>query len=158
MILTGSDTSFCYDTSESDYGNLPQGWSYKETAGVCVDEKDRVYVFSRSEHPVIVLDNSGKVINHWGERIFTLPHGIALGPDDSIYCIDAGDHTVRKFDRQGKLLMTLGEPGKSSGRLSGEPFNGPTHVGVNQQTGEFFVSDGYSNCLLYTSPSPRDRG
>ena len=60
MVLTGSDTSFCYDTSESDYGNLPQGWSYKETAGVCVDEKDRVYVFSRSEHPVIVLDNTGK--------------------------------------------------------------------------------------------------
>lgn len=157
MVLTGSDTSFCYDTSESDYGNLPQGWSYKETAGVCVDEKDRVYVFSRSEHPIIVLDNTGKIINHWGERIFTLPHGIALGPDDSIYCIDAGDHTVRKFDRQGKLLMTLGEPGKSSGRLSGEPFNGPTHVGVNQQTGEFFVSDGYSNARVHKYTPDGDR-
>ena len=53
--------------------------------------------------------------------------------------------------------MTLGEPGKSSGRLSGEPFNGPTHVGVNQQTGEFFVSDGYSNARVHKYTPDGDR-
>src|SRR5262250_1764564 len=33
---------------------LPPGWRFGEVAGVATDSRDRVYVFSRSEHPVTV--------------------------------------------------------------------------------------------------------
>ncbi len=35
---------------------LPEGWSFVEVAGVAVDSRDRVYVFNRGEHPIIVFD------------------------------------------------------------------------------------------------------
>lgn len=38
---------------------LPEGWSFVEVAGVAVDSRDRVYVFNRGEHPIIVFDKDG---------------------------------------------------------------------------------------------------
>ena len=114
-----------------------------------MDANDNVYVFNRGEHPVIVLDRSGAVINSWGEGIFTSAHGAAIGPDESLYCIDAADHTVRKFTLDGQLLMTLGEKGRGSGRLSGKPFSNPTHAAVDPNTGDIYVSDGYSNAVVH---------
>ena len=110
---------------------------------------DNVYVFNRSDHPVIVLDRDGNFLRSWGEGVFTTPHGAATGVDDSIFLIDAGDHTVRKFSLDGKLLMTLGEAGKPSGRMSGDPFFGPTHVAVHPGNGHVYVSDGYSNARVH---------
>jgi glucose/mannose transport system permease protein len=49
---------------------LPDGWSFVEVAGVAVDSQDRVYVFNRGEHPMIVFDKEGKFLNAWGEGVF----------------------------------------------------------------------------------------
>ena len=51
---------FLYQVEE-DWGKLPDGWRYIEVAAVGVDSKDRVYVFNRSEHPMIVFDRDGSV-------------------------------------------------------------------------------------------------
>ena len=145
-----------YEISGEDWGDLPEGWSYKEATSVAVDANDNVYVFNRGDHPVIVFDRNGTVINWWGEGIFTSAHGAAIGPDDSLYCIDAADHTVRKFTFDGKLLMTIGEKGRGSGRLSGKPFSNPTHAAVDPNTGDIYVSDGYSNAVVHRySPDGR---
>ena len=108
MVLLGSG-KYNYEVTGDDWGNLPDGWSYKEATSVAVDSEDNVYVFNRGEHPVIVLDHDGNFVRSWGEGTFTNPHGAAVGPDDSLYCIDAGDHTIRKFSLDGRLLMTIGE-------------------------------------------------
>jgi hypothetical protein len=42
------------------WGELPPGYTYGDTAAVCVDSKDNVYVFTRGAHPVIVFDRNGK--------------------------------------------------------------------------------------------------
>ena len=42
---------------------LPEGWSFVEVAGVAVDSRDRVYVFNRGDHPVIVFDKEGKFLD-----------------------------------------------------------------------------------------------
>ena len=47
---------------------LPEGWSFVEVAGVAVDSRDRVYVFNRGAHPVIVFD---KVEAH---RVYSAPN------------------------------------------------------------------------------------
>jgi hypothetical protein len=148
MAVIGG-AGFEYDASEDNFGDLPDGWGYREAAGVAVDANDNVYVYNRDEHPVIVFDRNGKFLRSWGEGVFAMPHGIATGPDETIFCIDAGDHTVRKFTNDGKLLMTLGTANKPAGRLSGKPFRNPTHVAVDWGTGEFYVSDGYSNASVH---------
>ncbi len=88
---------------------LPEGWSFVEVAGVVVDSQDRVYVFNRGEHPVIVFDKEGKFLNAWGEDIFTNAHGIYIDENDHLFCTDHFDHTVRKLTTDGELLMTLGD-------------------------------------------------
>lgn len=149
MLVTIGENGYVYEASSDDYGLLPDGWKYEETAGVAVDSNDNVYVYNRSEHPVIVLNRDGKFLRSWGEGLFDVPHGAAIGVDDSIFLIDAGDHTVRKFNLDGKLLMTLGQAGKPSGRLSGDPFYGPTHVALNPGNGHIYVADGYSNARVH---------
>jgi hypothetical protein len=140
---------YVYELAGGDYGALPDGWGYHETGGVAVDSSDNVYVFNRSDHPVIVLDREGNFLRSWGEGVFSVPHGAAAGLDDSIFLIDAGDHTVRKYGLEGTLLLTLGDAGKPSGRMSGDPFFGPTHVAVHPGNGHIYVSDGYSNARVH---------
>src|SRR3954470_21801350 len=83
---------------------LPPGWRFGEVAGVATDSRDRVYVFSRSEHPVTVFERDGRFLTSWGEGVFARPHGLTVGPDDTVYCTDDLGHTVRKFTPEGKLL------------------------------------------------------
>ena len=143
------ENGFNYELSGENWGELPEGWVYKEATAVDVDSKDRVYVFNRGTCPVIVFDTDGKIIDTWGEGVFKNPHGITVGPDDELFCVDNGDSTVRKFSSEGKLLMTIGEPGAGSPKMSGIPFAKPTHVAVNKSNGEFYVADGYSNASVH---------
>tara|TARA_B100000749_G_scaffold279689_1_gene273289 strand:+ start:684 stop:1718 length:1035 start_codon:yes stop_codon:yes gene_type:complete len=140
---------FRYEVSGKNWGTLPDGWVYKEATAVDVDSKDRVYVFNRGTTPMIVFDSNGDIVDTWGEDVFANPHGVTIGPDDEVYCVDNADHTVRKFTSDGKLLMTLGTPGKPSDPMSGVPFNRPTHVAIEPNTGNFYVADGYSNASVH---------
>ena len=81
---------------------LPEGWSFVEVAGVAVDSRDRVYVFNRGEHPVIVFDKEGRFLDAWGEDIFTNAHGIYIDENDHLFCADHFDHTVRKLTTEGR--------------------------------------------------------
>src|SRR5438105_1220102 len=83
---------------------LPAGWSHGDVAGVATDSQDRVYLFNRSEHPVIVYESDGRFLGSWGEGVFTRPHGITITADDTVYCADDSDHTVRKLTTDGKLI------------------------------------------------------
>ena len=93
---------------------MPEGWSYIEVAGVACDSQDRVYVFNRGAHPMIVFDKEGKFLNAWGEGMFKGPHGIFIDRHDNLWLADDKDHTVHKFTTDGKKLMTLGESGKAA--------------------------------------------
>ena len=144
--------SFVFEVDE-DWGKLPEGWSYREVADVGVDSKDRVYVFNRSQRPVIVFDREGNFLDSWGEGLFVFPHAVTMGPDDTIYCTDTRDHTVRKCSLEGKVLMTLGVPGHPAPYQSGQPFNRCTHVALDPDTADIYVSDGYGNsCVHKYSP------
>lgn len=141
------------------WAKLPDGWSWTEVTAVATDSQDRVYVFNRGEHPVILFDRNGVFLSSWGEGVFARPHGIFIGPDDSVYCTDDLDHTVRKFTPDGKLLFTLGTSGRPSDtgatsidyrtiRRAGAPFYFPTNVALSP-SGELYVSDGYGNARIH---------
>jgi DNA-binding beta-propeller fold protein YncE len=148
------------------WARLPPGWSWTEVAAVATDTQDRVYVFSRGEHRVMIFNRDGEFLASWGEGLFARPHGIFIGPDDTVYCTDDRDHTVRKFTADGRLLWTLGTSGKPSdtGATSvdyrtilrvGPPFHYPTNVALSAE-GNLYVSDGYGNARIHKfSPDGR---
>ena len=139
---------FTYEIAEG-WGKLPSGWSFREVAAVGVDRQDRVYAFSRGDHPVIVFDRDGNFLRSWGEGLFKRAHGVTMGiSDDTIYLTDDGDHTVRKCTLDGKILLTLGIPGKPAPYQGGEPFNRCTHVALSPKN-EIYVSDGYGNSRVH---------
>lgn len=142
--MTGEATSLTYKVVEG-WDKLPEGWKYTQVAGVAVDSKDRVYVFNRGKHPVIVFDRDGNFLTSWGEGVFGRAHGIYISPDDSIYCADDGDHTIRKFTTEGELQLTIGNPGLT---LYGSPFNRPTDAAISP-SGDIYVSDGYGNSMVH---------
>lgn len=138
---------------------LPPGITWPEVAGVAVDSQDRVFVFNRGQHPVLVFGREGNFINVWGEGLFARPHGITIGPDDSVYCSDDSGHVVHKFTTDGKLLMTLGTRDKPSDtgatsidfrtiKYAGPPFNYPTNLAI-AANGDLFISDGYGNARVH---------
>ncbi len=132
-----------------DWEKLPDGYRWKEVAGVITDKKNNVYVFNRGDHPMMVFDSDGNFIKSWGEGVFTRAHGVTLGPDDTLYCTDDGDHTVRQCTLDGEVLMTIGVPGQPAGMFSGDPFNRCTHVALDPDNGDLFVSDGYGNSRVH---------
>ncbi len=159
----GSEVSF---EADERWAKLPPGWSWTEVAAVATDSRDRVFVFNRGEHPVMVFNRDGSFVTSWGEGVFARAHGITIGPDDAVYCTDDLDHTVRKFTPDGTLLMTLGTSGRPSEtgatsidfrtiRHAGPPFYFPTNVALSA-AGEIYVTDGYGNARVHKfSPDGR---
>ena len=158
--MVASESSIKYELGEN-WEQLPEGWTHFDVAGVATDSQDRVYVFNRGEHPVIVYDRDGKFLASWGEGVFLRPHGITIH-GDLVYCADDSDHTVRTFTLEGKLLNTLGtlnqpsDTGYSSAgpanllsiQRGAGPFNRPTRLSV-APNGEMYVSDGYGNARIH---------
>jgi sugar lactone lactonase YvrE len=129
------------------WGKLPEGWKWGWIPAVACDSQDRVFVYSRSEHPLVVFDRDGNFLASWGEGILKDAHGIFIDAEDNVYCTERNTHCIRKFNKQGELVMTLGTPDKASER-DGDPFNKPTDLAM-ASTGELFVSDGYGNARVH---------
>jgi len=161
-VLYGND-EYRYEQVEN-WAKLPEGWSFLDVGGIAVDTEDRVYVFNRSHHPMIVFDSRGNFLTSWGENFFNRPHGTRFSDDGFVYCTDDGNHTVTKFTPQGELQMTLGTKDKPSDTgyveqpdlaasidsivRGGPPFNRPTGIDLSSN-GEIYVCDGYGNARVH---------
>jgi len=149
---------FVYEVAEG-WGRLPAGWDLVEVSGVAMDSQERLFVFNRGLHPVIIFDRDGNFLGSWGEGLFGRAHGIRIGPDNAVYCADDRDHTVRKFTPEGEWLLTLGVKGQPSNtgydghdllsiRRGGRPFNRPTNIALGPE-GEIYITDGYGNARIH---------
>lgn len=154
MAVTVGSGKHTYELVEG-WGRLPEGWEFKQVAGVAVDRDDNVLVFNRSAHPVIVFDRDGKFLRSWGEGMFKSAHGLALAADGSVWLADNGDHTVKHFSADGKHILTIGTPGVEA--ESGKPFRKVTDVAL-APNGDVYVSDGYGNSSVHVfSPDGRHK-
>jgi len=159
MIL--EDGGFKFEVVKG-WGKLPEGLPLgADIPGVAVDAQDRVYVFNRSQHPVIVFESDGRFLGTWGEDTITgRPHGITITKDGFVWCTDDRRHIVLQFTLEGKLLKTLGAPDRPSdtgyimdsrttvGIRAAGPFNRPTQVAV-APNGELYITDGYGNARVH---------
>ncbi len=144
--MTFGEGKYTYQVQEG-WGKLPEGWMWGWIPAVACDSQDRVYVYSRSEHPLVIFDRDGNFVDSWGEDIVTDAHGIYIDGDDNVYCTEWSRHCIRKFNANGELVMTLGTPDQPA-QKDGDPFNKPTDLAI-ASTGELFVSDGYENARVH---------
>src|SRR5437763_14550310 len=61
-----------------NWAKLPDGWDLSDVAAVAVDSRDRVYVFNRGAHPMVVLDRDGNFLTSWGEGVLRRAHGLHI--------------------------------------------------------------------------------
>ena len=146
------------------WAKYPKDWSILDVGGISIDKQDRVYVFNRGAHPLLIFDREGNFQSTWGEGIFKHAHGSCVDEDGNVLCTDDFNHTVRKFTADGKMLMTLGTEDKPSDTgyvnmfdffaslvtitKGGGPFNRPTGVAVGP-SGNIYISDGYGNAQVH---------
>jgi len=137
---------------------IPTDIDLNEVTAVAADSQDRVYIFNRGSHPVVIVNSSGEYLSSWGKGLFSRPHGITIH-NDVIYAVDDLDHTVKQLTLDGQLLMTLGKSGTYSKtgattvdyrtiRQAGPPFNFPTNLAI-APSGEIYIADGYGNARIH---------
>jgi hypothetical protein len=106
-----------------------------------------VWVFRRSDPPILRLDKSGKVVKSFGDGMFVQAHGLTCGPRRQ----RLGDRRSVQ-GRQGQpgvqvqpgrqTLMTLGKAGVVGG--GPDVFSGVCDV-VVAANGDIFVADGHED-------------
>jgi DNA-binding beta-propeller fold protein YncE len=154
---------YTYELAQ-EWAKLPAGWSFVDACGLSVDAQDRVYVLTRSPHPIMVFDRDGNLLTSWGEGFFHHAHGSCVSPEGKVYSTDDSRHIVARFTPQGDLIQVLGtidhpsDTGYSQQKgtpaslatikRGGPPFNRPTGVGLSP-SGEVYVSDGYGNARVH---------
>lgn len=167
-MLYGSG-SHTYELSDWE-PEFPEDRIPTEVNALCIDDEQRLYVFSNMVEPVMVFDRDGRFIESWGAGSFTHPHGCCMDHEGALYCADDANHTVGKYDRHGQELMLLGNRDRPSDtgftsvsetgeelemmealtsiKRVGPPFNAPTCVAV-AQNGDIFAGDGYGNARIH---------
>ncbi|MDE2788504.1 MAG: hypothetical protein OXL37_17860 [Chloroflexota bacterium] len=162
-MATAGSGDFTYEVVDN-WAKTPEGWTIGQAEPAC-DSQDRVYVFNRSDHPLMVFDRDGNFQGEWGREYLTDAHGIYISGEDHIYLPVRESHAIVKCTLDGKPLMTMGvwdEPSDTGGaRPDGTmwkaagPFNRCTDIAL-APNGDLFVSDGYANSRVHKfSPDGR---
>ena len=154
--MTYGSGDYTYELDGS-WGRLPAGYEFHQAAGIAVDSEDRVFIFNRSSHQLMIFDREGNFLKTW-DSTFSNPHGIHIDHEDNVYLADRDAHVVLKYNHEGQLLLTLGTRDQPSAtgyteeekvvHTAAGPFNLPTGIAVNAE-GDIFVSDGYGNSRVH---------
>lgn len=140
------------------WAQLPEGWALGQI-GIVTDARDRVNLFNRSAHSLIVLEQDGTFLTSWGEGTLTSAHGMCIDQQGNLYLPVINSHAVLKYSSDGNLLMTLvtwnqpSDTGWSGNyrdpvqRAAG-PFHRPSD-GAIAPTGEVSISDGSGNARIH---------
>jgi sugar lactone lactonase YvrE len=129
----------------ANWAKLPAGAKWAGVISVDPAANGDVWVFHRSDPPIIRFDQSGKAVKSFGDGMFVLPHGMTVDRDGNVWVTDAQlkdgkGNQVFKFSPDGTLLMTLGKAGVAGG--GNDVFSGPCDVAI-AQNGDIFVADGH---------------
>jgi DNA-binding beta-propeller fold protein YncE len=124
---------------------LPSNIKWGAVISVDCDAKGNIWVFHRSQPPILKFDRSGKLLTSFGTDMFVQPHGMTIDREGNLWVTDAQDkdgkgQQVFKFSPEGKVLMKLGKAGVA--KEGPDTFNGPTDVAI-APNGDIFVSDGH---------------
>ena len=151
---------------------LPPNLYFGEVAGVALNSKHHVFVFSRGNTvgsaytaaaaQLLEFGPDGKFLREIGHNFYAwgYAHSVKIDPWDNIWITDKGSDMVVKFDPQGRVAMVFGRKQEASDAGSGpiaRPKPGssapPPVDGLFRQVtdiawaadGTGYISDGYIN-------------
>jgi DNA-binding beta-propeller fold protein YncE len=127
---------------DASWPQKPEGFQWAQMPGITLDNKDLVYIFTRSNPAVQVYKTDGTFVRAWNSGDPNGAHFIRIDPEGNVWTANIVDHVVRKYTPEGKHLLTLGQVGVA-GSDKGH-FDKPTDMAV-LPSGDIFVSDGYGN-------------
>jgi hypothetical protein len=151
-----------------DFFKLPDDIHFGETAGVAVNSKGHVFVFSRGNTngpafgaaaaQVLEFDANGKYVKEIGKGLYAwaYAHAVRVDKNDNLWAIDKGSDMVVRFNQQGRVNLVFGRKKEASDKA--EPwekitpprppvdgqFRQPTDV-TWDAAGNIYISDGYVN-------------
>ena len=128
-----------------NWAQLPAGVQWGQVIQVQPDAHGNLWVFHRSEPPILEFDATGKFLKSFGAGMFVQAHGLTIDRDGSLWVTDAQGkdgkgQQVFKMSPEGKILMTLGKAGVAG--AGQDTFNGPCSVAI-APNGDIFVADGH---------------
>ena len=156
--------------SVADFLKLPPGTNFGEVAGVAVNSKGHVFVFTRSNSAggpayapaaaqLFEFGPKGEFVREVGKGLYawSFAHSVRVDKDDNIWAIDKGSDMVVKFNQAGQVVWVFGRRKESADHETGpwenvDPplpavdglFRQPTDVAWDSE-GNIYITDGYVN-------------
>jgi NHL repeat len=155
--------------SVPDFLKLPPDLYFGEVAGVAVNSKGHIFVFSRgnttgpaygaASAQLLEFAPDGKFIREIGHNLYawSYAHTVKVDPQDNIWVTDKGSDMVIKFNPEGRVAMVFGRRQEASDEGTGplkkvQPPLPPEDGMFRQVTdvawdadGNTYISDGYIN-------------
>ena len=112
--------------SVSDFLKLPPDVYFGEVAGVAVNSKGHVFVFSRGDTTgpaygagaaqLLEFGADGQFVREIGHHLYawSFAHSVKVDKDDNIWVADKGSDMVIKFSPEGRVLMVFGRKQEAS--------------------------------------------
>jgi hypothetical protein len=159
-------------TSVPDFLKLPPDLYFGEVAGVAVNSRGHVFVFSRgnstgpayaaSAAQLLEFGADGKFIREIGHNLYawSYAHAVRVDKDDNVWAADKGSDMVIKFNPAGRVVMVFGRKQEASDENTGplkhpRPPLPPVDGMFRQVTdmawdaaGNTYISDGYINSRI----------
>jgi DNA-binding beta-propeller fold protein YncE len=158
--------------SVPDFLKLPSDLYLGEAAGVAVNSKGHVFVFSRGNTSgpayaaraaqLLEFGADGKFLREIGHNLYawSYAHTVKVDRDDNIWVTDKGSDMVIKFNPEGRVVMVFGRKQEASDDGTG-PLKKPSPPlppidGMFRQVtdvawdaaGNTYISDGYVNSRI----------
>ena len=114
--------------SVPNFLKMPADMHLGEAAGVAVNSKGHVFVYSRSgsslgpaygnaASQLLEFDPGGKFVREIGKNLYawSFAHTVRIDKDDNIWATDKGSDMIIKFNnKDGKVMMVFGRKSESS--------------------------------------------
>jgi len=147
---------------------LPAGMNFGEVAGIALDARKHVFVFSRtgerstvhgaSASQLFEFGADGSFIREIGKDLygFAFAHTIRFDKDGNLWATDEGTNMIMRFNPTGRVTLVLGrrdeavEPVREAPPDAPPPpprwgtFARPTDVAFDD-AGNVYIADGYTN-------------
>ena len=158
--------------SVPDFLKLPPDIYLGEAAGVAVNSKKHIFVFSRgnssgpaygaSGAQLLEFDADGKFLREIGHNLYgwSYAHTVKVDKEDYIWVTDKGSDMVIKFNPEGRVVMVFGRKQEASDENTAplkhpKPPLPPVDGMFRQVTdvawdaaGNTYISDGYINSRI----------
>ncbi len=105
---------------------LPPDIHFGEIAGVAVNSRGHIFVFSRGNSvgpaymataaQLLEFDPKGKFVREIGKNNFawSYAHAVRIDKQDNIWIVDKGSNVILKMSPQGRVVWVFGRKGESS--------------------------------------------